>query len=202
MVPMRDGARLNTFVFLPESGGPRFPVILHRTPYGIAAADARDKFDHTNAWLPSAAEPMRGSILRGWKNIVARGYVAVYQDCRGRHGSEGEDRVYADDRADGYDTLDWIAGQDWCNQRVGMSGSSAGATTTFAAASTRHPSLRAFFAQAGASSIMPMAPGFAGTLLTMTQAIGMHQVRRPEPMGGALPVYFNSGNAYRRQHRQ
>src|SRR5438874_1875511 len=101
----------------------------------------------------SAAEPMRGSILRGWKNIVARGYVAVYQDCRGRHGSEGEDRVYADDAADGYDTLDWIAGQDWCNQRVGMSGSSAGATTTFAAASTRHPSLRAFFAQAGASSI-------------------------------------------------
>jgi predicted acyl esterase len=51
MVPMRDGTRLNTFVFLPESGGPRFPVILHRTPYGIAAADARDKFDHTNAWL-------------------------------------------------------------------------------------------------------------------------------------------------------
>jgi predicted acyl esterase len=64
MVPMRDGTRLNTFVFLPESGRPRFPVILHRTPYGIVAADARDKFDHTKAWLPSAAEPMRGSILR------------------------------------------------------------------------------------------------------------------------------------------
>ena len=77
MMPMSDGARLNTFVFLPEGGGPRFPVILHRTPYGIAAANARDKFDYTNAWLPSAAEPMRGSILRGWRNIVARGYVAV-----------------------------------------------------------------------------------------------------------------------------
>src|SRR5580704_6809290 len=158
MVPMRDGTRLNTFVFLPaqadqESGGPRFPVILHRTPYGIAAANARDKFDHTNAWLPSAAEPMRGSILRGWKAIVEHGYAAVYQDCRGRHGSEGEDRVYADDAADGHDTLDWIAHQPWTNQRVGMSGSSAGATTTFAAASTRHPSLRAFFAQAGGSSI-------------------------------------------------
>jgi putative CocE/NonD family hydrolase len=96
---------------------------------------------------------MRGSILRGWKNIVAHSYVAVYQDCRGRHGSEGEDRVYADDAADGYDTLDWITGQEWCNQAIGMSGSSAGATTTFAAASTRHPSLRAFFAQAGGSSI-------------------------------------------------
>ena len=153
MVPMRDGARLNTFVFLPQEGGPRFPVILHRTPYGIAAADARDKFDCTKAWLPNPAEPMRGSILRGWRAIVGRGYAAVYQDCRGRHGSEGEDRVYADDAADGYDTLDWIAHQPWCNQRIGMSGSSAGATTTFAAASTRHPSLRAFFAQAGGSSI-------------------------------------------------
>src|SRR5215469_7150816 len=153
MVAMRDGVGLNTFVFLPESGGPRWPVILHRTPYGITAADARDKTDFTRAWLPSAEEPFRGSILRGWRNIVAHGYAAVYQDTRGRHGSEGEDRVYADDAADGYDTLEWIAAQPWSNRMIGMSGSSAGATTTFAAASTRHPTLRAFFAQAGASSI-------------------------------------------------
>src|SRR5215831_19616331 len=153
MVPMRDGARLNTFVFFPADGAARWPVILHRTPYGIAAADAPHKLDHTHAWLPNPAEPMRGSILRGWQAITAHGYAAVYQDCRGRYGSEGEDRVYADDAADGYDTLDWIAGQEWCNGRIGMSGSSAGATTTFAAASTRHPTLRAFFAQAGASSI-------------------------------------------------
>jgi len=153
MVTMRDGTRLNTFVFLPKSAGPCWPVILHRTPYGITASDARDKTDCTGAWLPSTEEPFRGSILRGWRNIVAHGYAAVYQDTRGRHGSEGEDRVYADDAFDGHDTLDWTATQPWSNQMVGMSGSSAGATTTFAAASTRHPSLRAFFAQAGASSI-------------------------------------------------
>src|SRR5947209_4951455 len=139
MVPMRDGTRLNTFVILPANGGPRFPVILHRTPYGIAAGDARDKFDCTRAWLPNPVEPMRGSILRGWRAIVAHGYAAVYQDCRGRHGSEGEDRVYADDAADGYDTLDWIAAQNWTNGRVGISGSSAGATTTFAADAARNP---------------------------------------------------------------
>src|SRR6266853_283421 len=86
MVPMRDGTRLNTFAFLPAEGGPRYPVILHRTPYGIAAAGARDKFDSARAWLPNPAEPMRGSILRGWKRIVAEGYAAVYQDCRGRRG--------------------------------------------------------------------------------------------------------------------
>src|ERR1700731_1447424 len=153
MVAMRDGTRLNTFVFLPGSGGPRWPVIVHRTPYGVTASDASDKTDYTRAWLPSAEEPLRGSILRGWRNIVAHGYAAVYQDTRGRHGSEGEDRVYADDAADGFDTLDWIAAQPWTNQMVGMSGSSAGATPTFAAASSKHPSLRAFFAQAGASSI-------------------------------------------------
>jgi len=140
MVAMRDGTRLNTFVFLPAHGGPRWPVILHRTPYGITAADARDKTDCSKAWLPSAEEPFRGSILRGWRNIVAHGYAAVYQDTRGRHGSEGEDRVYADDAADGHDTLEWIAAQRWSNHMVGMSGSSAAATTTFAAASTRHPS--------------------------------------------------------------
>ena len=153
MVPMRDGTRLNTFVFLPGSGGPRWPVILHRTPYGITSSDARHKADFTMAWLPSVEEPLRGSIIRGWRSIVEHGYAAIYQDTRGRHGSEGEDRVYADDAADGFDTLAWIAGQPWTNHIVGMSGSSAGATTTFAAASTRHPTLRAFFAQAGASSI-------------------------------------------------
>src|SRR3981189_275065 len=126
MVAMRDSTRLNTFVFLPAEGGRRYRVILHRTPYGIAAADARDNFDCTRAWLPNPAEPMRGSILRGWRRIVAEGYAAVYQDCRGRHGSEGEDRVYADDAADGYHTLDRIARAPPGNHRGGSGGSLAG----------------------------------------------------------------------------
>lgn len=153
MVAMRDGVRLNTFAFLPAVGGPRYPVILQRTPYGITSPEGQNVRDCTKGWLPSAETPLRGSILRGWRAIVAHGYAAVYQDTRGRYGSEGEDRVYANDAADGHDTLEWIASQPWTNQRVGMSGSSAAATTTFSAASQRHPSLRAFFAQVGGSSI-------------------------------------------------
>jgi len=157
LLPMRDGVRLNTFVYLPDEGGPRFPVIVQRTPYGITSgitsAEGCANHDPTQGWLPAADQPMRGSILRGYRAITARGYAAVYQDTRGRYGSEGEDRVYADDAADGYDTLQWIASQPWCNQMIGVSGSSAGATTAFAAASTRHPALRAFFAQVGGSSI-------------------------------------------------
>ncbi|MEC8137539.1 MAG: CocE/NonD family hydrolase [Pseudomonadota bacterium] len=152
MVAMRDGTRLNTFVFLPTDGE-QFPVILQRTPYGIAKQDGSANHDVSQGWLPSPVEPLRGSILRGWRNITSHGYAAVYQDARGRFGSEGEDRVYADDASDGWDTLAWISEQDWTNGRVGMSGSSAGATTTYAAASTKHPSLRAFWAQVGGSSI-------------------------------------------------
>src|SRR5207237_7660286 len=127
--------------------------ILHRTPYGITLPQGQHVTDCTRGWLPDPETPLRGAILRGWREIVRRGYAAVYQDCRGRYGSEGEDHVYGDDAADGFDTLEWIANQSWTNQMVGMSGSSAGATTTFAAASQRHPSLRAFFIQVGASSI-------------------------------------------------
>lgn len=152
MVAMRDGTRLNTFVFLPTDGE-QFPVILQRTPYGIAKQDGSANHDVSQGWLPSPVEPLRGSILRGWRNITSHGYAAVYQDARGRFGSEGEDRVYADDASDGWDTLAWISEQDWTNGRVGMSGSSAGATTTYAAASTKHPSLKAFWAQVGGSSI-------------------------------------------------
>ncbi len=150
---MRDGIRLNTFMFLPESGGPRYPVIVQRTPYGITSPEGQNVTDCTKGWLPDPNAPMRGSILRGWREIVRRGYVAVYQDTRGRYGSEGEDHVYGDDAADGYNTLEWIASEPWSNQHVGLSGSSAGATTALAAASQGHPSVHAFFTQVGGSSI-------------------------------------------------
>ncbi len=153
MVPMRDGVRLNTFVFLPDSGGPRYPVIMQRTPYGITSPEGQHATDCTRGWLPDPKAPLRGSILRGWREIVRRGYAAVYQDTRGRYGSEGEDHVYGDDAADGYDSLEWIAAEPWSSQRVGLSGSSAGATTALAAASQGHPSVQAFFTQVGGSSI-------------------------------------------------
>jgi uncharacterized protein len=153
MVPMRDGVRLNTFVYLPESGGPSYPVILQRTPYGITSPPGEAITDPARGWLIDPAKPMAGAILRGWREIVRRGYAAVYQDCRGRYGSQGEDHAYGDDAPDGFDTLEWIDDQPWSNHRVGLSGSSAVSTTALAAASQAHPSVKAFFAQVGGSSI-------------------------------------------------
>ena len=153
MVPMRDGVRLNTFVYLPPTGGPRFPVILQRTPYGITTPQGEAATDPSRGWLPDPAKPMGGALKHGWRRIVEHGYAAVLQDCRGRNGSEGEDHVYGDDAADGYDTLEWIASEPWSDGNVGLSGSSAASTTALAAASQRHPSVKAFFAQVGGSSI-------------------------------------------------
>ena len=116
---MRDGVQLNTFVFMPQGGGPRYPVILHRTPYGITSPPGQHVTDCTRGWLPDPQAPLRGAILRGWRESVRRGYAAVYQDCRGRYGSEGEDHVYGDDATDGFDTLDWIASEPWtCGSRA------------------------------------------------------------------------------------
>jgi len=48
----------------------------------------------------------------------------VIQDCRGAHGSEGVLIPYHNEGQDGYDTLEWIVDQPWCNGRVGTWGSS------------------------------------------------------------------------------
>ena len=154
MVPMRDGTRLNTFVFLP--GERRAALAGHPAPHALRhhlVRRARQSRLH-QGWLPSAEEPMRGSILRGWRSIVAHGYAAVYQDTRGRHGSEGEDRVYADDAAEGYDTLD-------VDRRPALDEPAWSACPARRPAPRRPsppprpatPALRAFFAQAGGSSI-------------------------------------------------
>ncbi|GIV08773.1 MAG: putative peptidase [Fimbriimonadales bacterium] len=105
MLPMRDGVRLATDVYLPV-GEPPFPVILIRTPY--------DK----NALKPIGEEGAR------------RGYAVVVQDTRGRFASEGDNLPFEGDgwwenRSDGVDTVHWIAQQAWCNGKIGTWGGSA-----------------------------------------------------------------------------
>lgn len=103
-VPMRDGVRLATDIYLPAGAGP-WPVILARTPYnkGLGAGIGADG--------------------------VGREYAVVVQDCRGRFASEGENLPFHKDHADGPDTMRWLLAQPWCNGRVGTWGGSAGAIT-------------------------------------------------------------------------
>jgi hypothetical protein len=119
-VPMRDGTRLACDVYRPMAG--RWPVIVERTPY-----DKR---------RPALVEAARG--------FAGRGYAAVVQDVRGRFGSEGEFRFLSPQEGpDGYDTLAWIAGQPWCDGRIGTMGLSYSTATQQALAVLRPPWLKA-----------------------------------------------------------
>jgi len=120
-VPMRDGVNLATEVFLPDGEGP-WPTILIQTPYGRKSA----------AGLASQAHE--------------RGYALVSQDFRGRFDSEGVDYpVFVHngwgEHQDGYDTVEWIASQEWSNGKVGGFGISAPGIALNMMAPSRPPHL-------------------------------------------------------------
>ncbi len=118
MVPMRDGVRLATSIYLPEGNGP-WPVILTRTPYG--------------------KDMMYGPAAH--KEFLAAGYARVVQDSRGKFKSEGKYVAFGNDMEDGYDTVEWIAKQPWSNGKVGMVGPSAMGIATDLAAMAAPPHL-------------------------------------------------------------
>ncbi|MEW6126986.1 MAG: CocE/NonD family hydrolase [Acidobacteriota bacterium] len=129
MVAMRDGVKLATNVYLPESAGP-FPVVLMRTPYGKDATGATS----AGAW-------------------VKNGFAFVVQDCRGKGKSEGAYRPFVDDPQDGFDTVEWCAKQNWSTGKVGMYGASAMGITSNLAAMENPPHLTAAFVMVARSSI-------------------------------------------------
>jgi predicted acyl esterase len=119
-VPMRDGVKLAANVYLPKGDGP-WPVLLTRTPYNKNAAD------------------------RTAARITRAGYALVSQDVRGRYASEGAYVPFENDMADGYDTVEWVAGQKFCTGKVGIFGASAGGITSNLAAAAAPPHLTAAY---------------------------------------------------------
>ena len=108
-VKMRDGTILRADIFRPSSAG-RFPILLTRTPY-----DKRHDLDFS---------------LKG----VARGYVVINQDVRGRYASDGDWYPFIHESDDGYDTIEWAAALPYSDGRIGMYGGSyVGATQMLAA---------------------------------------------------------------------
>jgi putative CocE/NonD family hydrolase len=84
--------------------------------------------------------------------LVAAGYAVVVQSVRGRHGSEGAFVAFTGEGPDGYDTVEWVAAQPWCDGRVAMVGASYGAWVQWAAARERPPHLAALVSSACCAS--------------------------------------------------
>lgn len=145
-VPMPDGTKLLTEVFLPAVTPA--PVILARTPY--SSANLR--------WLARA--------------LLPAGYAVVLQNVRGTNGSGGAFIPFVAEQADGRATLDWMLAQPWATDTVGLFGISYLGYTAYALAETGAPSVRAlsifsgwaelgeFLAPGGAFNLMAHLPWF------------------------------------------
>ncbi len=119
MVAMRDGVRLATDVHLPDSAGP-FPVIMERTPYG------RNETSRSELTAADRTPATRAEIAA---YFTAHGYAVVYQDTRGRYGSEGRFVKYLSDGEDGFDACTWLRDRSWCDERICTMGLSYAAHT-------------------------------------------------------------------------
>jgi len=144
MVSMRDGVKLATDVYRPARNGKpvpgRFPVILERTPYGKTVVSRSER---------TATDPIPKSRAEVARFFVSRGYVVIYQDCRGRYGSEGTFVKYLSDGADGYDACKWITAQPWCDGGIGTMGLSYAAHTQGALGCANPPGVAAMFLDSG-----------------------------------------------------
>src|SRR5207302_11203548 len=94
-VPLQDGTRLATDIYLPETDAPH-PTVLGRTPYG-------------------KNNPCYRKLIDDWNS---RGYALAIQDVRGRGDSDGSFVPYRNESRDGADTVQWIAAQQWSSGDV------------------------------------------------------------------------------------
>lgn len=158
MIPMRDGVKLHTVIVYPK-GVTNAPIVLTRTPYDASGRANRMDSPRILSTLPLADEP-----------FVKAGYIRVYQDIRGKYGSEGDyivtrpvrgplNPTSTDHVTDAYDTIDWLvnkANLPESNGRVGMIGSSYEGFTVVMALLNPHPALKV------AAPESPMIDGWRG----------------------------------------
>jgi putative CocE/NonD family hydrolase len=143
MIKMRDGVKLHTEIYTPRDAQEPLPMLMERTPYGI-----------------SGGPQGYSGHLYSAQDLYADGYIFVYQDIRGRYGSEGKfemnrplhdakDANGVDESTDTYDTIDWLVKNIAKNNgRVGVRGISYGGFLAALAMVNPHPALKAVSEQA------------------------------------------------------
>lgn len=122
MMPMRDGKSLSTYLFFPQGKGP-WPVLYEQRYADIRGAETR----------------------KGYARLAAAGYVVAAQNFRGAQLSEGTWVGYRalgwGEKRDGYDSVEWLAKQQWSTGKVGSMGSSQGGFAQNFLAVTQPPHL-------------------------------------------------------------
>lgn len=146
-IPMRDGVKLFTAIYIPNDKSERHPILIMRTPYSCAPY-GEGKFTE-RFWT------------RGDSSYLYRGYIMVIQDVRGKFMSEGEfeevrpfiavkkSKKETDESTDTYDVIDWLVKNVPNNNgNVGVFGVSYPGFYSTMAAACNHPALKAVSPQA------------------------------------------------------
>ena len=151
---MRDGVKLALDLVWPDGHGP-FPVVLIRTPY--------DKVFQRDA-PPEVVQglPYDPTFLA---SLIERGYLLAVQDVRGRFNSDGDWYPYFNEGDDGFDTIEWIVAQPWCNGNVGMIGRSYVGYTQWMAAAPRPRGLKAIVPIGAQSDLFRSFPVLNGAFV-------------------------------------
>ena len=144
-IPMRDGVRLFTAVYVPKTAAEKYPIMLNRTPYTVSPYGTDN--------YPASLGPS--------EKFARDGFIFAYQDVRGQWMSEGDfvnmrpqlkehqSPKDIDESTDTYDTIDWLVKNvPGNNGRVGMWGISYPGFYTAAGIIDAHPALKAASPQA------------------------------------------------------
>lgn len=142
-VPMRDGVRLYADIHRPL-GRQKVPAIIAWSPYGKHRPFQYEyflKFAGVDRKWISRYTMFEGPDPVYW---TRKGYAIIHVDIRGVWGSEGDATFWCHDEGrDGYDFIEWVAAQDWCTGRTGMTGVSYLAISQWQIAAARPPHLAA-----------------------------------------------------------
>ncbi|MEK6572034.1 MAG: CocE/NonD family hydrolase [Bacteroidota bacterium] len=193
LIPMRDGVRLFTSVYVPKDTTQLYPILLTRTPYSVS---------------PYGADRYPNNVGNQRSRYFREGYIIAYEDVRGRYRSEGEfvnvrpfipvkkSNKDIDESTDAYDTIDWLVKNvPRNNGRVGISGISYPGFYSSMSAIDAHPSVKAVSPQAPVSQWMSGDDFFHNGAFLLPHAFGFYTwFGKPRPKPKSEPdIPFNYG---------
>ena len=186
-IPMRDGKKLFTSIYVPKDSSRSYPFLMMRTPYKRG--------------------PLRASIssVRGWGQPEASadkaGYIFVMQDVRGRYLSEGtfvemrphidnpKSSADVDESTDTYDTVEWLLKHVANNNgRAGIWGISYPGFFTSASIIDSHPALKAASPEAPMTDLFMGDDAYHGGAFMLLANFGFYNFFKPQAEPGLPPL--------------
>jgi predicted acyl esterase len=139
-ITLRDGTIIYADIYRPV-GQINIPAIISWSYFGKRPGDGFDE------WQIMGVPPGTVSSMTKFESPdpaywCRNGYAVANVDPRGVGHSQGDINMFGtQDGRDGYDFIEWLASQHWCNGKVGMSGNSGVAMTQWRIAAEQPPHL-------------------------------------------------------------